>query len=493
MLIKLRVSPRRLVRALTLFAVFLVPDGFLVWQSPLDGFAPLQLAGRSIMVSTRSALAAADDRADQNTAQPASTLGEADFSRDVADRTLDVSVRETSDLSIDWQERLHARLSVVESRIAVARAATARVKHDVESEKEIDLTELKLQIATRNRDRYTRGESERERASLKNQVRLARDRHRQLEERVAWSKSLANGGLISQAALDIDVSAAKGSESELRAAEDRLTVFETIDRERSQIQLEVDVQSARAEFELLKQNAKSVSQELRKNYLAEQQTLETVRSREELMNEGTTVDPEPVKIDPLMLARMTKNAKLARSAMLRAEQELAAVKQQADVAVQNGRRLHKVRKLKLKAFLRGQQSGTLHELSIRIRTITERLTADQQQLSWARRVVRKGYITESELRKAELAVSRRQAELTNVQQQKSILTEHTLQRDRFELTARLHHASKELVRQERLADAQIEEFTVTSDARRQAWKIHQEVVLKTGRQRKEVLAEAGGG
>ena len=107
----------------------------------------------------------------------------------------------------DWQEDFASRLSMVNSRIAVAQAGTAIVRYKVESERRIELAELSLQIATRNRNRYAEGESQRERALLENQVRLTRDGHQQLEERLAWSESLANGGLISQATLEIDDSA----------------------------------------------------------------------------------------------------------------------------------------------------------------------------------------------------------------------------------------------------------------------------------------------
>ena len=59
---------------------------------------------------------------------------------------------------------------MVKSRIAVAQGRTAIVEHNVEVERTIELAELKLQIATRNRDRYAEGESQRERVLLENDV-----------------------------------------------------------------------------------------------------------------------------------------------------------------------------------------------------------------------------------------------------------------------------------------------------------------------------------
>lgn len=408
---------------------------------------------------------------------------------DKLDRSL---VNEAAKTTFEWQEYFSARLSEADLRIDVAKAETATIRHTVDSDRKIESAELTLQIATRDRDRYAEGESDRERMSLENRVELARARHRQLEDRLAWSERLANGGLISQAALEIDASAVKGSESELSAAEDRLTVFETIDLERYQTQLETDVLAAQAELELLRQNAASRSEQLESNSSAARQNLNAVRARVAELNEMSVVNPPFVATDKVELSGQRKAVQLARSAMVQAEQKLTAVKKQADVAALNGQRMQKVQELQLKAFRKGRLSGTLHELSREIRILSEQLAADEQQLAWSRRVIRKGYITAAELRSVELTVNRRKAEVENIRKQKSILSEHTLERDEFELTEKVRHSSNELERQKRFANAQIEELKVIADAKREIWEIHQEKLSHLNGQPNQAVAEAGG-
>ncbi len=494
---KLRVSSHRLVRVLLLLAAVAVLDDFLGWRSTQDYFVPLPLSHTPITVPVLSSKAGAEDRTGQFQSLSVNTAVEPERNINVEagsiDKPLDLPVTDTAEVSFDWQANITTRLSVVNSRIAVAKVETAKVRHDVESERKIELAELKLQISTRNQDRYAKGESQRERASLKDQLQLARERHRQLEERLTWSESLANGGLISQTALEIDVSAVKGSESELRVAEDRLTVFETIDLERYQTKLEADVLSARTELELLQLDATSGSKELESNYVTAKLDLESAQTYVAELNNAWPDDSGPVDISPRAFSGLTKDVELARSAMLRAEQELVATKKQVDATALNSRQLQKVQELQLEAFLKARHSETLHELSSKIRVISEGLAADEQQLSWARRVVRKGYITATELRSAELAVNKRKAELTNCRQQKNILSEHTLKRDKFELTAKLRHASNELVRQERLAGARIAEVKITANAKRQAWEILRQSLEKADSRQPVGPAELEGG
>lgn len=401
-------------------------------------------------------------------------------------------VNEAAESTFEWQEYFSLRLSEADSQIAVAQARTATVRHDVESEREIEAAAMNLQIATRNRDRYADGESQLERTSLKTRVQLAKDRQRQLKERVVWSESLANGGLISQAALEIDVSAVKGSELELKAAEDRQTVFETFDRESRQTQLEADVLFARTELDSLQQNAAIESQELQSNYLAVKRNQEHLRTRVRELTSATLIDQAPLPFDPAHRSSLAKDVELAHAAMLRAEQELAAAKLRAQTATLTSRRLLEVQQLRFQAFLKSRQSGTMHELASQIRLISEQLASDEQELTWARRVIRKGYITQAELRSAELTVNRRKAELARLKRQENILAEHTLGLDEFELKEKLSHASKDLKRQQRLTDAHIEELTVIAKAKRHTWKIRQEELAVVDRRQQDKVADAGG-
>ena len=92
----------------------------------------------------------------------------------------------------------------------------------------------------------------------------------------------------------------------------------------------------------------------------------------------------------------------------------------------------------------------------------------------------------------ELTVNRRKAEVENIRKQKSILSEHTLERDEFELTEKVRHSSNELERQKRFANAQIEELKVIADAKREIWEIHQEKLSHLNGQPNQAVAEAGG-
>lgn len=412
-------------------------------------------------------------------------------SRDV-EPTVDPLLTKHSTVTVDRQAYVSTKLSAVTSRISVAQARTAKVRHDVESEREIETAAINLQIATRNRDRYADGESQLERTSLENKVRLARDRQLQLKERVVWSESLANGGLISQAALEIDVSAVKGGELELKAAEDRQTVFETFDRESRQTQLEADVLFAQAELNSLQHNAASKSQELQSNYLATKRNQDNLQARVKELNSGTVIDQAPLPFDPSHRSSLAKDVALAHSAMLHAEQQLVTAKQRAETATLTSQRLLEVQQLRFQAFLKSRQSGTMHELSSQIRMISEQLASDEQELTWSRRVIRKGYITQAEMRSAELMVNRRKAELAKLKRQENILAEHTLGLDEFELKAKLSHASKDLKRQQRLTDAQIEELTVIAEAKRHAWEIREEELALVDRRKQDKVADAGG-
>ena len=529
---KFRVSSHRFVRVLMLLAAVAVLDDFLGWRSTQDYFVSLPLSRTPITASVLSAKAGEDRtdpfrafslptttdpgpgiNVDANNTEKSLDIPLIDTALDIplndtaldiplndtapdiplTDTAPDIPLTDTAEAPFDWRTHVTARLSVVDSRIALAQVGTAKVRHDVVSQRKIELVELKLQIATRNRERFVKGESQRERASLKNQLQLAQERHRQLEERLTWSESLANGGLISQTALEIDVSAVNGSKSELRVAEDRLTVFETIDLERYQTKLDADVVSARAEFEFLQLDATSGSKELESNYVTAKLDLESAQTYVAELNHAWPDDSGPVDISPRVFSGLTKDVELARSAMLRAEQELVATKKQVDAAALNSRQLQKVQELQLEAFLKARHSETLHELSSKIRVISEGLAADEQQLSWAHRVVRKGYITATELRSAELAVNKRKAELANLLQQKNILSEHTLKRDKFELTAKLRHASNELVRQKRLAGARIAEVKIIANAKRQAWEILRQNLEKADSRQPVGPAELEGG
>ena len=486
-----------LVRLSLLFAAFTLLDVVhqQVWRLPEDNscLCPLALgASFSLPVFSPEVIA-------QNFTFPVHTpeVGKASGAKaDAKNRDVDTTVNsllaKNSAVTVDRQVHVSTRWSAVTSRIAVAQARTAKVRHDVESERKIETAALNLQIATRNRDRYTDGESQLERTSLENQLQLAQDRQLQLKERIVWSESLANGGLISQASLEIDVSAVKGSELELKAAEDRLTVFETFDRERRQTQLEADVLFAQAELESLQHNAASKSQELQSNYLAVKRNLDTLQTRVEQLNLATVIDRAPLPFDPVHRSGLAKDVELAHSAMLRAEQELTAGKRRAETASLTGQRLLAVQQLRFQAFQRSRQSGSMHELSTQIRMISEKLASDEQQLTWSRRVIRKGYIPQAEMRSAELTVNKSKAELANLRRQENILAKHTLGLDEFELKAKLSHASRELNRQQRLTDAQIEELTVIAEARRHAWKIRQEELAVVDRQQQDTVADAGG-
>ncbi len=499
-------------RALLPLAVVVLISGSLFWRPRPAQVFPVPFTGIPTTLPSLTSEAGAEEprnHSQASTAADSESSVEADETNEPADPPttetapvenlsaqishVESSPAPTSEATFNWKEYFTSRLSIVKSRIAVAQGRAAIVRHNVEAERTIELAELKLQIATRNRNRYAEGESQRERVLLENQVQLARDRHRQLEERLAWSESLANGGLISQATLDIDDSAVKGSASELKAAEDRLTVFETIDRERNQTQLEAEVLSAQAELQLLQQNTKSRLQELQRNHAAAKRELDFLQAHVEDLAGRSTAEPESVPIEPAEVSRHVKDVEFARSAMQRAERELAEMKDQVDVASQHRRQLRKVQELQLEAFRKGRHSGTLHDLTSRIRIVSEKLAADQQQLTWSRRVIRKGYITPAELRSAEFAVDQREAELLNIRQQKNILSEHTLERDEFELKEKLRHASNELARRERLADARIQELTVVADAKREAWKIRHETFAMLRGERQDTVAEAGGG
>jgi hypothetical protein len=417
---------------------------------------------------------------------------ESDGKDEDSDTPLSSVLANHSDVTVDRQVHVSTRLSAVNSQIAVATAQTAKVRHDVEAERKIATAQLHLQIATRNQNRYSDGESQLERTSLENQVQLARDKQSQLKERLTWSESLANGGLISQASLEIDVSAVKGSELELKAAEDRLAVFETFDLQRTQTQLETDVLFAQTEVESLQQTAASESQQLQSNYLAAKRDLDTLQDRVDQLNSATIVDPVPPRFDPIKRSGVAKDVELARAAMLHAERQLAAEKQRGEKASHTGQRLLEVQKLQYQAFLQSRESGTMHDLTSQIRMISEKLASAEQQLTWSRRVIRKGYITQAELRSAELTVNRRKAELTKVKRQETILAEHTLGRDEFELKTKLSHASKEVHRQQKLTEVHIKELQVIAEARRHIWEIRQEELAFVDRQQQDTVADASG-
>ena len=393
----------------------------------------------------------------------------------------------------DWKEALDVELNLVAAQVALAKSASATVRHEIEMERQIEAAELQLQLAERDSNRYSEGESNRVRADLKNELQLARERHEQLEERLTWSERLANNGLISQASLEIDQASVVGSESELRAAEDRLQVFQTIERERNQVQLEADVTAAKSELVAVREQAKSKSHELRVGLDQVRDALSLAAAEAEQVRETLPASWDANDVTSAAIADESDEIEAAHSAVIQAEQELDRLRQHRGIKVEHARQLSKVVQLKLESFIKGQESGTLHELSSRIRSISERLAADEQQLAWSKRVIRKGYITPPQLRSDELAVSRRKAELANVRRQKTILSEHTLDREEFELKAQLQHARNELDRQQRMSNAQISEYEAIAKARRQAWKIRRQRFAMLRGKSEQVFAATGGG
>ena len=404
--------------------------------------------------------------------------------------------------ALDLSEALHeAKLAEIEARISYAQARRSLIDHQFEQERKVEDAELTAESARQKRERYLQAESEKRRLALRDENQLAINRHEQVAERLKWSERLANEGLISQAQLELDKALAKGMESELRAADRRLRVFESCINPRLKIETESAVAAAEGRVEALKQLGAAAEIELQAEAsLAKQAWGEAQRRAESLAAIATDKarsDRSRPKVSRAVWRAQTRVVEMARASLQRIEAETAVRKKSGDGTLMRRRRMVTAAELELDEFLKSTKPDRRRALLTTIRTISESLSKAEQQLDWSERVIRKGYITRSQLKTDELAVLQQQAKLRNAQRELAVLDAHTLRREEGMRRANLAVAKRELARRNPWIAALAREFSIIVEARRTALELHRfrsaELAKRLPGGESEQLADAVGG
>ncbi len=155
------------------------------------------------------------------------------------------------DAKIDQQ----IRVQNAEASFVGARENLAVVENQAKSD--VDKATLSLDFAKQDLKKYIEGEYQNERKKMESEITLAKEELQTAEEKLQWSKKLAEKEYISQTELQIDELSAHKNKLDLELAENNLRLFEDFTHPRNLAQLESDVNQAEMALERTDRKAKA--------------------------------------------------------------------------------------------------------------------------------------------------------------------------------------------------------------------------------------------
>jgi HlyD family secretion protein len=143
----------------------------------------------------------------------------------------------------------------------------------------------------------------------------------------------------------------------------------------------------------------------------------------------------------------------AEAAYIRARENMAVAKSQAESDVAKAKLELRFAQLDLNKYLEGEYPQELKQAEAEISIAKEELQRAEDRLTWSKRLHRDGYITLTELQADELAAKRKQIEVKLAKGRLQLLKEYAHMRKLKELRSNLKQAKESMDRSERKAVA----------------------------------------
>jgi HlyD family secretion protein len=143
----------------------------------------------------------------------------------------------------------------------------------------------------------------------------------------------------------------------------------------------------------------------------------------------------------------------AEAAYIRARENMAVAKSQAESDVAKAKLELRFAQLDLNKYLEGEYPQELKQAEADISVAKEELQRSEDRLTWSKRLHDDGYITLTELQADELAAKRKQIDVKLAKGRLQLLKEYTHMRKLKELRSDLRQAKESLERSERKAVA----------------------------------------
>lgn len=337
----------------------------------------------------------------------------------------------------------------VHPEVAYADARHELVVRRVANERRLIEAKLAVALAKVQQTRYRQVEAIQQRSALHDAIKLAKKRNEQAEERLHWSERLANKGLISQASLELDQAAAVRTAAELTTAEARLATFTNGGHTRRLRELATAIRVAQAKQQLIQT---TMTAELKELEAREHAAKDVVDEQVHVGSPETSLD-------------------LLQASLGRAKTELAAQEKFHDSELERAESAIATARRKLAEINESPAAQTINQQQHLIRTIGEALDAAQQQVAWSERVLRKGYLTPSEVQADRLRAMEKTIELKAAKLKLQLTEEFILPLTKAELEARVRLSERDRARIEQLRDAAISRATTIVHVRQRAYQL----------------------
>ncbi len=184
----------------------------------------------------------------------------------------------------------------------------------------------------------------------------------------------------------------------------------------------------------------------------------------------------------------------AEAGFIRARENLAVAKNQAESDIDRAELALKFAKLDLKKYLEGEYLNQLKEVESRITLAREELEAAEEKLKWSRVLVEKEYISQRELQVDELSAHQKQLDLELAENSLNLLEDFSHPRNLAELESDVRQAEMAMERTRRKAKADVVQAEAELRARESEFKRQKDKLEKNGEQieKTKIYAPADG-
>ncbi len=145
----------------------------------------------------------------------------------------------------------------------------------------------------------------------------------------------------------------------------------------------------------------------------------------------------------------------SQAAFIRAQENLAVTKSQADSDIAKADLTYKFAQQDLTKYTEGEHLRELQKADADISIAKEELQRAEDKLAWSKRLAEEGYITRTELQADELSAKRAQIDLDLANSAKDLLDRYTHQRNLDQLRSDVDQAKEALERTKRKAAADL--------------------------------------
>jgi HlyD family secretion protein len=184
----------------------------------------------------------------------------------------------------------------------------------------------------------------------------------------------------------------------------------------------------------------------------------------------------------------------AEASFIRARENLAVAKNQAESDIDRAELDLEFAKLDLKKYIEGEYLNQRKEVESRITLAREELEAAEEKLKWSRVLFEKEYISQRELQVDELAAHQKQLDLELAENNLNLLESFTHPRNLAELESDVRQAEMALERTNRKAKADVVQAEADLRARESEFNRQKDKLEKNGEQieKTKIYAPADG-